>query len=129
MFSRLWRKLRVFAKGGNAHVGQAAPRGSSSYFVQCIATLAETVRSSKPGAHSQSVVYAQGDCQRDSRLRSAAIRGWAEGGASLTDQNNGFAWPDTPIGVIKADDGYEFFASDGGLHSRQLWQGRWYGNK
>ena len=46
----------------------------------------------------------------------------------LTDQNNGFAWPDTPIGVIKTDDGYEFFASDGGLHSRQFWQGHWYGN-
>src|ERR1700733_12268898 len=46
----------------------------------------------------------------------------------LTDQDNGFAWPDTPIGVIKTDDGYEFFASDGGLHSRQFWQGHWYGN-
>jgi hypothetical protein len=46
----------------------------------------------------------------------------------LTDQSNGFAWPDTPIGVIKTDDGYEFFASDGGLHSRQFWQGHWYGN-
>ena len=46
----------------------------------------------------------------------------------LTDQNNGFAWPDTPMGVIKTDEGYEFFASDGGLHSRQLWHGRWYGN-
>jgi hypothetical protein len=46
----------------------------------------------------------------------------------LTDQNNGFAWPDTPIGVIKTDGGYEFYASDGGLHSRQLWQGHWYGN-
>src|SRR5580700_4167901 len=46
----------------------------------------------------------------------------------LTDQNNGFAWPDTPIGVIKTDGGYEFFASDGGLHSRQFWQGHWYGN-
>jgi hypothetical protein len=46
----------------------------------------------------------------------------------LTDQNNGFAWPDTPIGVIKTDNGYEFFASDGGLHSRQFWQGHWYGN-
>jgi hypothetical protein len=46
----------------------------------------------------------------------------------LTDQTDGFAWPDTPIGVIKTDNGYEFFASDGGLHSRQLWQGHWYGN-
>jgi hypothetical protein len=46
----------------------------------------------------------------------------------LTDQNNGFAWPETPIGVIKTDDGYEFFASDSGLHSRQFWQGHWYGN-
>ena len=46
----------------------------------------------------------------------------------LTDQNDGFAWPDTPMGVIKTDNGYEFFASDGGLHSRQLWQGQWYHN-
>ena len=46
----------------------------------------------------------------------------------LTDQVDGFAWPDTPIGVIKSSDGYEFFASDGGLHTRQMWQGKWYGN-
>ena len=46
----------------------------------------------------------------------------------LTDTYNGFAWPDTPIGIIKAGDGYEFFASDGGVHSRQMWQGHWVGN-
>ncbi len=46
----------------------------------------------------------------------------------LTDTADGFAWPDTPIGVVKTDTGYEFFGSDGGLHSRQLWQGQWYGN-
>ena len=34
----------------------------------------------------------------------------------LTDLVDGFAWPDTPIGVLKSDAGYEFFASDGGLH-------------
>ena len=45
----------------------------------------------------------------------------------LTDVNNGFAWPDTPMGVIKTDTGYEFFASDGGYHSRQMWQGHWVG--
>ena len=37
----------------------------------------------------------------------------------LTDTGTGFAWPDTPMGVIKTADGYEFFASDGGQHSRQ----------
>lgn len=46
----------------------------------------------------------------------------------LTDQAEGFAWPDTPLGVIKTADGYAFFGSDGGLHSRQQWQGQWYGN-
>jgi hypothetical protein len=46
----------------------------------------------------------------------------------LTDTNTGFAWPDTPLGVIKTDDGYEFFASDGGAHYRQMWQGHWVGN-
>jgi hypothetical protein len=43
----------------------------------------------------------------------------------LTDA---FDWPDTPLGVIKTADGYEFFASDGGYHSRQMWQGHWVGN-
>jgi len=40
----------------------------------------------------------------------------------LTDS---FDWPDTPIGIIKTANGYEFFASDGGAHYRQLWQGHW----
>ncbi len=46
----------------------------------------------------------------------------------LSDTSNGFAWPDTPMGVIKTEDGYEFVASDGGQHSRQLWRGHWVGN-
>ena len=46
----------------------------------------------------------------------------------LTDQANGFAWPDTPLGVIKTEAGYAFFGSDGALHSRQEWQGHSYGN-
>jgi hypothetical protein len=46
----------------------------------------------------------------------------------ITDHANGFAWPDTPIGVVKSGDNYEFFASDGGLHFRQFSQGQWYGN-
>jgi hypothetical protein len=46
----------------------------------------------------------------------------------LTDQTDGFAWPDTPLGVVRTNSGYAFFGSDGGLHSRQMWQGRWYGN-
>jgi hypothetical protein len=39
-----------------------------------------------------------------------------------------FAWPDTPIGIIKTPGGYEFFASDGGAHYRQVWHGHWVGN-
>src|SRR5580692_3409606 len=39
-----------------------------------------------------------------------------------------FAWPDTPMGIIKTGNGYEFFASDGGAHYRQLWNGHWVGN-
>ena len=46
----------------------------------------------------------------------------------ITDTFNGFAWPDTPMGVLKTANGYEFFASDGGSHSRQLWQGQYVGN-
>ncbi|MGA7573321.1 MAG: hypothetical protein WBV31_13710 [Terriglobales bacterium] len=46
----------------------------------------------------------------------------------LTDTYNGFAWPDTPLGIIKTGSGYEFFGSDGGSHSRQMWQGHYVGN-
>jgi hypothetical protein len=46
----------------------------------------------------------------------------------LTDPYNPFAWPDTPMGIIKTATGYDFFASNGGVHSRQMWQGHWVGN-
>jgi len=46
----------------------------------------------------------------------------------ITDTYNGFAWPDTPMGIIKTSNGYEFFASDGGAHYRQMWNGHWVGN-
>jgi len=46
----------------------------------------------------------------------------------LTDTSNGFAWPDTPMGIIRTGSGYEFFGSDGGGHSRQMWQGHSVGN-
>lgn len=46
----------------------------------------------------------------------------------LTDGVGGFDWPDTPLGVIKTESGYEFFGSDGGAHYRQLWNGHWVGN-
>jgi hypothetical protein len=46
----------------------------------------------------------------------------------LTDQQDGFAWADTPIGVVKTERGYEFFGSDGGYHARQQWNGGLDGN-
>jgi hypothetical protein len=46
----------------------------------------------------------------------------------ITDTGNGFDWPDTPMGIIKTGSGYEFFASDGAGHFRQMWQGHWVGN-
>jgi hypothetical protein len=46
----------------------------------------------------------------------------------VDDPYNGFAWPDTPLGVIKTANGYEFFGSDGGAHYRQMWHGQWVGN-
>ena len=46
----------------------------------------------------------------------------------INDPYNPFAWPDTPLGIIKTPNGYEFFGSDGGAHYRQLWDGHWVGN-
>ncbi|WP_180539645.1 hypothetical protein [Nevskia soli] len=36
----------------------------------------------------------------------------------ITDQQNGFAWPDTSLGVIRSDSGLVFFASDGAHHDQ-----------
>jgi hypothetical protein len=47
----------------------------------------------------------------------------------LTDMANGFAWPDTELGVIKTEQGYAFFGSDGAFHARQYWEGEQGNNK
>jgi hypothetical protein len=46
----------------------------------------------------------------------------------LTDLADGFAWPDTELGVVAEGSGYLFFGSDGGYHARQTWDGHAYGN-
>ncbi len=46
----------------------------------------------------------------------------------LTDVPDGFAWPDTPLGVVRQDGGYVFFGSDGGYHARQQWEDQSFGN-
>lgn len=46
----------------------------------------------------------------------------------LTDHADRFAWPDTPMGVVRDGAGFAFFGSDGGSHARQQWHGSWYGN-
>jgi hypothetical protein len=46
----------------------------------------------------------------------------------LTDDANGFAWPDTELGVIKTEQGYTFFGSDGAFHARQYWEDEHEGN-
>jgi hypothetical protein len=43
----------------------------------------------------------------------------------LTDS---FDWPDTPLGIIKTEAGYDFFGSDGGFHAEQPWEGAEVGN-
>jgi hypothetical protein len=46
----------------------------------------------------------------------------------ITDEANGFAWPDTELGVVKTASGYEFFGSDGAFHAKQDWEGLSFGN-
>jgi len=46
----------------------------------------------------------------------------------LTDEANGFAWPDTELGVVKSGNGYAFFGSDGAFHARQNWEDLIEGN-
>jgi hypothetical protein len=46
----------------------------------------------------------------------------------LTDMSNGFAWPDTELGIVKIGGFYAFFGSDGAYHARQNWEGIEEGN-
>ena len=46
----------------------------------------------------------------------------------VTDTGNGFAWPDTPLGIVRSGAGYEFFGSDGGFHKRQVFDGHAVGS-
>ncbi len=46
----------------------------------------------------------------------------------ITDKANGFAWPDTPLGVLRSGNAYLFFGSDGGRHAHQIYRGQAYGN-
>ena len=66
----------------------------------------------------------------DKQVTSAAQRKTAGNRAQppLTDAANGFAWPDTQLGVVTDASGYLFFGSDGGYHARQKWDGHEYGN-
>ena len=102
------------------------PRNPFAIFAACLMTAAASV-SVEAQATSQlctPVVTANEIVASPKQRYEAGQR--AE--PPITDTNNGFAWPDTPMGVIKTTDGYEFFASDGAGHSRQMWQGHWVGN-
>ncbi len=35
---------------------------------------------------------------------------------------SGFDWPDTPLGVVRDEDRYRFFGSDGSCHAHCAWQ-------
>jgi hypothetical protein len=102
------------------------PRNPFAIFAACLMTAAASV-SVEAQATSQlctPVVTANEIVASPKQRYEAGQR--AE--PPITDTNNGFAWPDTPMGVIKTTDGYEFFASDGAGHSRQMWHGHWVGN-
>jgi hypothetical protein len=58
------------------------------------------------------------------------VQGGERAQPPLTDTGGfGFAWPDTQMSAIKTASGYEFFASEGALHPRHMWEGHWVGNK
>jgi hypothetical protein len=79
------------------------------------AAAAEPVRVCTPAVSAAVTVASPG--QRDAAGRQAE--------PPLTDI---FAWPDTPLGVVRTAAGIQFFGSDGGEHTRQTWHGQKVGN-
>src|ERR1039457_4174760 len=71
-------------------------------------------------ARAQSIVQVCNPTITANRVVATAAQRKAAGEIAqppLTDQANGFAWPDSPLGVIKTEAGYTFFGSDGAFHS------------
>jgi hypothetical protein len=85
------------------------------------AGLASAAAAAEPARLCTPVVSAQVTVASPEQRHAAARK--AE--PPLTDI---FAWPDTPIGVVPTATGLQFFASDGGNHLRQLYQGHEVGN-
>jgi len=91
-------------------------------FVQCTWTFAESEKNLRP--HTTPTVTKATEKKRfnvlaDVVVVSAAQRKQigAKATPPLTDKDNGFAWPDTPIGVMRNGNNYQFFASDGAKHN------------
>jgi len=104
---------------------------SRSSFALLLAMLAAFLQFSSPAASAQTLTQV---CQPvvTGPITVASPAQRAEAGAKaqppINDPYNPFAWPDTPLGIIKTSSGYEFFGSDGGAHYRQMWDGHWVGN-
>lgn len=94
---------------------QSVPRAprASAYLVAAQGTAPEKiVQLCNPVVSEDTIVATPGQRARAGKIALPP----------LTDQVNGFAWPDTELGVIKTAQGYTFFGSDGGYHARQDWE-------
>ena len=101
------------------------PRKTFAIFAACLMTAAGSVFVEAQASQLCTPVVTANEIVASPKQRYEAGQ---RAEPPITDNNNGFAWPDTPMGVIKTTEGYEFFASDGAGHSRQMWHGHWVGN-
>jgi hypothetical protein len=92
-----------------------SPAIASAALLTCAASAAEPARICTPMVSAPVTVASP--AQRNAAARKAE--------PPLTDI---FAWPDTPLGVVRTDAGIQFFASDGGDHLRQAFRGHEVGN-
>jgi hypothetical protein len=114
--------LLILAATTNAHSQEARAQT-----VPHAAAVAARISPNRSHAISQSAAVTQ-LCKpvvSDNRIVVSAEQRQRAGASALpplTDMENGFAWPDTELGVVKTAQGYTFFGSDGGFHARQNWE-------
>lgn len=114
----------AFAQGQDAVRAMTVPHGPTANQAQ-----SEQVR--QDAAVAQQVIQVCSAKVTDDRIVATPEQRRNAGNIAqppLTDAANGFAWPDTELGVVKTNQGYAFFGSDGAFHARQNWDERNFGN-
>ena len=104
---------------------ESVPKSIRSFILSALLTLSCACARGAETHHPENTVSRQSRVEQrfnviaDTQVVSAAQRKniGAKASPPVTDKDNGFAWPDTPLGTVMYGKDRIFFASDGAKHN------------